>query len=416
MQINRNAYLEKLIRRKKNSLIKVVTGVRRCGKSYLLNTLFYRHLLESGVASDHIIQIALDDIKNKDLRTSDALYNHVCSLVTDNADYFVLLDEIQFVSEFEDALNGFLHIPNLDVYVTGSNSKFLSSDIITEFRGRGDEVRVHPLSFAEFVSAYNGTEEGAWDDFVTYGGMPYISQLENDEDKAEYLTGLFNRLYVNDIIERHKVRNSSELEEILDVLSSSVGSLTNPLKLSNTFKSVKKKTISDHTIKNYISYFEDAFILRRAKRFDIKGKRYINSSSKYYFEDTGLRNARLGFRQTEESHLMENIIFNELCVRGFSVDVGVLETFGKTQEGKTEKKSLEIDFVANKGSRRFYIQSALAMPTEEKAAQEVRPFKGISDSFKKIIVVKDNIKPRLNDDGIETVGIRRFLLDKSILE
>ncbi|MEE3313676.1 MAG: ATP-binding protein [Treponema sp.] len=415
MQIKRDFYLEKLIRRRKNGLIKIVTGIRRCGKSYLLNTLFYSHLLESGVKADHIIQIALDDIQNKSLRNAESLYNHVKSMLADSDEYLILLDEIQFAEEFEDALNGFLHIPNVDVYVTGSNSKFLSSDIITEFRGRGDEIRVHPLSFYEYASACTVSNEEVWDDFVNYGGMPYTLYLSLPEEKAAYLKSLFTQVYMTDIVDRHKVRNANELDEILDILSSSIGSLTNPLRLSNTFKSVKHKVISDHTIKNYISYFEDAFMLSKAKRYDIKGKKYINSSAKYYFEDVGLRNARLNFRQTEESHLMENIIYNELIARDFSVDVGVIETFGKSEQGKTSKKHLEVDFVACKGNQKLYIQSALYLPTEEKRDQEMRPFKSIGDSFRKIVVVKDNIKPRISEDGTELVGIIHFLLDRSFL-
>lgn len=415
MQIKRDFYLEKLIRRRKNGLIKIVTGIRRCGKSYLLNTLFYSHLLESGVKADHIIQIALDDIQNKSLRNAESLYNHVKSMLADSDEYLILLDEIQFAEEFEDALNGFLHIPNVDVYVTGSNSKFLSSDIITEFRGRGDEIRVHPLSFYEYASACTVSNEEVWDDFVNYGGMPYTLYLSLPEEKAAYLKSLFTQVYMTDIVDRHKVRNANELDEILDILSSSIGSLTNPLRLSNTFKSVKHKVISDHTIKNYISYFEDAFMLSKAKRYDIKGKKYINSSAKYYFEDVGLRNARLNFRQTEESHLMENIIYNELIARDFSVDVGVIETFGKSEQGKTSKKHLEVDFVACKGNQKLYIQSALYLPTEEKREQEMRPFKSIGDSFRKIVVVKDNIKPRISEDGTELVGIIHFLLDRSFL-
>lgn len=415
MQIKRDFYLEKLIRRRKNGLIKIVTGIRRCGKSYLLNTLFYSHLLESGVKADHIIQIALDDIQNKSLRNAESLYNHVKSMLEDSDEYLILLDEIQFAEEFEDALNGFLHIPNVDVYVTGSNSKFLSSDIITEFRGRGDEIRVHPLSFYEYASACTVSNEEVWDDFVNYGGMPYTLYLSLPEEKAAYLKSLFTQVYMTDIVDRHKVRNANELDEILDILSSSIGSLTNPLRLSNTFKSVKHKVISDHTIKNYISYFEDAFMLSKAKRYDIKGKKYINSSAKYYFEDVGLRNARLNFRQTEESHLMENIIYNELIARDFSVDVGVIETFGKSEQGKTSKKHLEVDFVACKGNQKLYIQSALYLPTEEKREQEMRPFKSIGDSFRKIVVVKDNIKPRISEDGTELVGIIHFLLDRNFL-
>ena len=415
MQITRNLYLEKLINRRKNGLIKIVTGMRRSGKSYLLNTIFYNYLLQNGIPKDHIVQIAFDDIQNKPLRTAEALYSHITQLISDEKEYILLLDEIQFVKEFEDALNGFLHIQNIDVYVTGSNSKFLSSDIITEFRGRGDEIRMHTLSFSEYTSAHSGTKDEAWDDFMNYGGLPYTLYLQEAEEKEAYLKNLFSQVYMSDIIERHRVKNETELEEILDFLSSSVGSLTNPLKLSNTFKSVKHKVISDHTIKNYINYFEDAFIINKAKRYDIKGKKYINSSAKYYFSDIGLRNARLNFRQTEESHLMENIIYNELLIRGYSVDVGVVEVFGKSTEGKTTKSQLEIDFIATKGSKKLYVQSALNLSTEDKMNQEMRSFKNVSDNFRKIIVVRDNIKLRRNEIGIETIGIMNFLLNEDIL-
>ena len=415
MQITRNLYLEKLINRRKNGLIKIVTGMRRSGKSYLLNTIFYNYLLQNGIPKDHIVQIAFDDIQNKPLRTAEALYSHIKQLISDEKEYILLLDEIQFVKEFEDALNGFLHIQNIDVYVTGSNSKFLSSDIITEFRGRGDEIRMHTLSFSEYTSAHSGTKDEAWDDFMNYGGLPYTLYLQEAEEKEAYLKNLFSQVYMSDIIERHRVKNETELEEILDFLSSSVGSLTNPLKLSNTFKSVKHKVISDHTIKNYINYFEDAFIINKAKRYDIKGKKYINSSAKYYFSDIGLRNARLNFRQTEESHLMENIIYNELLIRGYSVDVGVVEVFGKSTEGKTTKSQLEIDFIATKGSKKLYVQSALNLSTEDKMNQEMRSFKNVSDNFRKIIVVRDNIKLRRKEIGIETIGIMNFLLNEDIL-
>lgn len=415
-EIYRSRYLNKIVRKKKNGLIKIVSGIRRCGKSYLLNTLFANYLKKEGVQSDHIIKISLEDRRNKTLRDPDELYKFVTSKKKDKKDYFILLDEIQLVDEFEDVLNGFLHVPNFDVYVTGSNSKFLSSDIITEFRGRGDEVRMHPLSFSEFFSAYKGTQEEAWDDYVNYGGMPYAASLKTAEDKMEYLKDLFAKLYVSDIIERNNVRGEIEIEEILDVLSSAIGSLTSPLKLSRTFQSVKNKNISDHTIKNYISYFEDAFMISQAKRYDVKGKKYINTSTKYYFEDVGLRNARINFRQTEENHILENIIYNELLIRGFSVDVGVVEVFGKNKKGVTTKTKLEIDFIANKGNQKYYIQSALNLDSPEKAEQEMRPLLKIKDSFKKIIIIKENIKPRRTDDGIVIMGIVHFLLNDDSLD
>ena len=416
MEIKRDLYLNRLIRRENNGLIKVVTGVRRCGKSYLLFNLFHNYLIEKGVAEDHIIEVALDDRSNKELRDPDQMLAYLKDRIKDKETYYIILDEVQLLSEFEDVLNSLLHIRNADVYATGSNSKFLSSDVITEFRGRGDEIRMYPLSFREFCSAYPGSEEDAWEDYYTYGGLPLILTLETDEEKAEYLINLFQKVYLSDIIDRHKIRNREELDELVDILASAVGSLTNPLKLSKTFKSVKNKTISDKTLKKYIDYLTDAFLVSKAVRYDIKGRKYIGSPTKFYFEDVGLRNARLNFRQTEENHIMENIIYNELRIRGYRVDVGLVEVFGKNTENKTEKKHLEVDFVATKGSEKYYIQSAFAMPTDEKRKQEERPLNAIGDSFKKIIVVKDNIKPRRDEMGIVTMGIRRFLLNKNSLE
>ena len=416
MEIKRDLYLNRLIRRENNGLIKVVTGVRRCGKSYLLFNLFHDYLIEKGVAEDHIIEVALDDRSNKELRDPDQMLAYLKTGIKDKETYYIILDEVQLLSEFEDVLNSLLHIRNADVYVTGSNSKFLSSDVITEFRGRGDEIRMYPLSFREFSSAYPDSEEYAWEDYYTYGGLPLILTRATDEEKAEYLINLFQKVYLSDIIDRHKIRNREELDELVDILASAVGSLTNPLKLSKTFKSVKNKTISDKTLKKYIDYLTDAFLVSKAVRYDIKGRKYIGSPTKFYFEDVGLRNARLNFRQTEENHIMENIIYNELRIRGYRVDVGLVEVFGKNTENKTEKKHLEVDFVATKGSEKYYIQSAFAMPTDEKRKQEERPLNAIGDSFKKIIVVKDNIKPRRDEMGIVTMGIRRFLLNKNSLE
>lgn len=416
MEIKRDLYLDRLIRRENNGLIKVVTGVRRCGKSYLLFNLFHNYLIEKGVAEDHIIEVALDDRSNKELRDPDQMLAYLKDRIKDKETYYIILDEVQLLSEFEDVLNSLLHIRNADVYATGSNSKFLSSDVITEFRGRGDEIRMYPLSFREFSSAYPDSEEYAWEDYYTYGGLPLILTRATDEEKAEYLINLFQKVYLSDIIDRHKIRNREELDELVDILASAVGSLTNPLKLSKTFKSVKNKTISDKTLKKYIDYLTDAFLVSKAVRYDIKGRKYIGSPTKFYFEDVGLRNARLNFRQTEENHIMENIIYNELRIRGYRVDVGLVEVFGKNTENKTEKKHLEVDFVATKGSEKYYIQSAFAMPTDEKRKQEERPLNAIGDSFKKIIVVKDNIKPRRDEMGIVTMGIRRFLLNKNSLE
>lgn len=415
MDIKRDAYLNKLIRREKNGLIKVITGVRRCGKSYLLSNIFHNYLLEHGVAEDHIIEIALDIRKNIKLRDPDAMLAYIDSKITDNETYYVVLDEVQLLNEFVEVLNSLLHIKNADVYVTGSNSKFLSSDVITEFRGRGDEIRIYPLSFGEYVSVYDGTIGEAWDDYFNYGGLPLVLTRQLPEEKENYLLSLFKEVYLSDIVERHKIRNRNELDELVDILASAVGSLTNPLKLARTFKSVKNKTISDVTLKKYIDYLEDAFLVSKAVRYDVKGKRYIGSPAKYYFEDTGLRNARLNFRQTEENHIMENIIYNELRYRGFRVDVGVVEVYENRGDGKRSKKQLEIDFIAAKGNTRFYIQSAYSMSTPEKGRQEHNPLSRIDDSFKKIIIVREDKKPRMDDLGITTIGIRQFLLDEQIL-
>lgn len=415
MKIKRDIYLDRLIRREKNGLIKIVTGVRRCGKSYLLFNLFHNYLLERGVREDHIIEIALDDRSNKELRDPDNMLKYVKERIVDKDTYYIILDEVQLLAEFEDVLNSFMHIRNADVYVTGSNSKFLSSDLVTEFRGRGDEIRIYPLSFREYCSVYEGSADEAWDDYFTYGGLPLILSRETTEEKAEYLMSLFQKVYLSDIIDRHKVRHQEELDELVDILASAVGSLTNPLKLANAFKSVKKKTISDKTLKKYMDYLMDAFLVSKAVRYDIKGRKYIGSPAKFYFEDVGLRNARLNFRQMEENHIMENIIYNELRIRGYHVDVGLVEQFGKNSENKTTKKQLEVDFVVTRGSEKYYIQSAFAMNTEGKREQEERPLNAIGDSFKKIIVVRDNIKVRRNDMGIVTIGVRNFLLDEHSL-
>lgn len=415
MEIKRGVYLDKLIRKKKNGLIKVVTGVRRCGKSYLLFRLFHDHLLGSGVPEDHIIEIALDDRSNKALRDPDAMLMFIKENVRDNGDYYIVLDEVQYLDEFEDVLNSLLHISNADVYVTGSNSKFLSSDVITQFRGRGDEIHVYPLSFSEYLPAYQGTEDEAWDDYLVYGGLPLVLTMNDPEDNAEYLNALFQKVYISDIIERHNVRNRAELDELVDILASAVGSYTNHNKLARTFKSVKGKTISDKTIKNYVDYLIDSFLISKAVRYDIKGKKYIGSPSKYYFEDVGLRNARLGFRQIEQTHLMENIIYNELRVRGYHVDIGVIEHSVTNGDGRRSKKQLEIDFVATKGSEKYYIQSAFALPTADKENQERRGLLSIPDSFRKIIVTGGNIKVRRDDNGIITIGLRNFLLDENSL-
>ena len=416
MRIQRQSYLNRLIHKKGNGLIKIVTGIRRCGKSYLLFNLFHEHLLDEGVDESHIIEIALDDRENMKLRDPDHMLEYVKSRITDKEMYYIILDEVQLLAEFEDVLNSFLHIRNADVYVTGSNSKFLSSDVITEFRGRGDEIRVYPLSFREFMSVYDGTVEEGWDDYFNYGGLPLVLSCPTPEEKAEYLISQFKKVYLSDLIDRHKIRNADEFDELLDVLASAIGSLTNPLKLANTFRSVKGKTISDKTLKKYLDYLIDAFLVSKAKRYDVKGRKYINSPAKYYFEDIGLRNARLEFRQTEENHIMENIIYNELRIRGYRVDVGLVEHYGKDAEGKSTKKQLEVDFVATKGSKKYYIQSAFSMYNPEKIEQEQRPLRSINDSFKKIVVVRDHIKVRRNDYGIATMGICNFLLDENSLD
>ena len=417
MEIKRDYYLNELISREKNGLIKIITGLRRAGKTYLLFTLFYKYLLNNGVDKSHIIDIALDDRTNKELRNPDNMLKYIKESIKDDDEYYILIDEVQLMDEFEDVLNSLMHIRNADVYVTGSNSKFLSTDVVTEFRGRGDEIHVYPLSFKEFFSVYDGSVYQAWDDYYNYGGMPFVVSCDTKKKKEDYVKSLFEKVYISDILERHKkIRNKEELDELLDILSSSIGSFTNPLKLSNTFKSEKNKIISDKTISRYIDYFEDSFLISKAKRYDIKGKKYINSPQKYYFEDVGLRNARLNFRQTEESHVMENIIYNELKMRGYNVDVGVVEVYEPNKNGVTSLKNYEIDFIATQGDNKYYIQSALAMRNEEKAKQERKSLINVNDSFKKIIVVKDDVKPRRDDNGIMTIGIFNFLLNDNSLD
>lgn len=415
MEIKRDKYLNMLISKENNGLIKVVTGLRRSGKSYLLFKIFYNYLINKGINKSHIISIQLDDLENEKLRDPYNMLEYVKSKIKDETIYYVILDEVQYLNRFEEVLNSLMHISNVDIYVTGSNSKFLSSDVITEFRGRGDEIHVYPLSFSEYVSAFDGSLDEAWDDYFNYGGMPLILSYKTPSEKANYLTLLFDKVYLSDILERHNIRNKIELDELLDILSSSIGSYTNPLKLSNTFKSEKNKIISDKTINNYISYFEDSFLISKAKRYDIKGKKYINSPFKYYFEDIGLRNARLGFRQTEENHIMENIIYNELKYRGYNVDVGIVNVYGENNLGQKILKNYEVDFIATKGNNKYYIQSALSIENEDKMRQESNSLNNIHDSFKKIIIVRNNIKPRRDDDGIMTIGIYNFLLDGNSL-
>lgn len=427
MQITRNKYLHDLVIREGNGMVKVITGIRRCGKTYLLFELFVHHLIESGVPQDHIITLALDDEANRSFRDPKALYAYLLQLIQDDNTYYVLLDEAQYAISARElrskdeppalysVLNGLLHHRNVDVYITGSNSKLLSTDVMTEFRGRGDEIRIHPLTFSEFMQAFDGDRYEGWAEYVMYGGLPLTLSMHDDEQKATYLTHLINEVYLTDVVERNRLHKSEELDSLVNVLASSVGSLTNPSRIEATFKSVLHSTMSADTINRYIDCLKEAFLINEATRYDIKGRHYIGSPKKYYFEDVGLRNARLGFRQVEETHLMENIIYNELCARGFSVDVGQVEKRTKNQ-GNNERQRLEVDFVANRGYRRYYVQSALRLDTPEKTVQEKRPLLSIDDSFKKIVVVKDVIRPYMDDDGILTMGLFDFLLDSDSLD
>ena len=416
LEIRRDYYLKKLISKQHNGLIKVITGMRRCGKSYLLFTIFRNYLLETGVPVDHIIDMAFDSYENKKYRDPDVLYPHVKNQISDRGMYYILLDEVQLLGDFESVLNGFMRMPNVDVYVTGSNAKFLSKDIITEFRGRGDELHMSPLSFREFMSVYDGNKYDGWNEYVLYGGLPLTVLLPTAEQKIEFLKRLFDETYINDIVGRHRIRNKDEFEELINILSSSIGSLTNPKKLSDTFKTKKGKKISVNTITNYLDYLCDAFVVSRATRYDIKGKKYIDTPQKYYFSDIGLRNARINFRQIEENHTMENILYNELLSRDFNVDVGLVMVSGKDSDGKLVRKQLEVDFVCNKGSKRYYIQSAFAIPDEAKMQQESNSLRRIDDSFKKIIVVKDTPAPWYTEEGILVISIYDFLLNEDSLD
>lgn len=416
MVINRDIYLNRLIASKHNGLIKIITGLRRCGKSYLLFKLFKEHLRNVGVDDNHIIQVDLEDRRNKNLRNPDVLLAHIDSKMKDNDMYYILLDEVQCVKDFEDVLNSYLKIENADIYVTGSNSKFLSTDIITEFRGRGTQICVHPLSFAEIMSVDQRHPIDVWNDYYTYGGLPLVLSLSTDEAKESYLKDLYAKVYLTDIKDRYSIRCDSELQELLQIIASTIGSPTNPSKLENTFKSVKNVTLSSKTINTYLSYLEDAFLIEKSIRYDIKGKKYINTLAKHYFTDMGIRNAILGFRQMEENHIMENVIYNELLIRGYSVDVGMVETRPLNSEGKRIRKQYEVDFVANRGSQRYYIQSAFIMPTDSKERQESNSLLNIDDAFKKIIIVKDYIKPKRNQLGIITIGLIDFLLKPELME
>ena len=415
-EVSRTDYIDWLDRKQGNGLIKIVTGVRRCGKSYLLFTLFRRHLLEKGVQDDHIVALALDDYDNRQYLDADELYKYVRSKVNDGEHYYILLDEIQLVKGFEAVLNGFLHWKNVDVYVTGSNSRFWSSDIVTEFRGRGEEIRVYPFSFVEVYSIYEGEKQRVWPAYCRYGGMPLVWSSERNDDREQYLKNLFEQVYLADIIGRYDLRGKAEIGDLVNILASSVGSLTNPLRLTNTFKSELGKVISQNTVNAYIEYLVDSFLVSRANRYDVKGLKYISSPLKYYFTDIGLRNARINFRQQDESHIMENIIYNELLRRRYSVDVGSVTTNAKNAEGKMVRKNLEVDFIANKGDKRYYIQSALELSTDEKWKQEERSLLSISDSFKKIVIQRQMIEPWYNNHGILCISVEDFLLNQDSLD
>lgn len=415
MVIKRDYYLNQLIASQHNGLIKIVTGLRRSGKSYLLFHLFGDYLKKQGVSDNHIIKVDLEDRRNAPFRDPDALLAYIDSKMVDDKMYYILLDEVQHVPEFEDVLNSYLKIENADVYVTGSNSRFLSTDIITEFRGRGDQIHVYPLSFAEFMSVDSRHPIEAWGDYYTYGGLPHVLTLETPKKKIDYIKRLYSTVYINDIVERYKIKGESELKELIQIIASAIGSPTNPNKLANTFKSLKNVSLSNKTIDNYLIYLCESFLTEKAIRYDIKGKKYINTLSKYYFTDVGVRNAILDFRQQEENHIMENIIYNELKIRGFQVDVGMVEHRTTGKYGKTIRKQYEVDFVANQGSQRYYIQSAFVMPTEAKERQESASLLNIDDSFKKIIIVKDYIKPKRNEEGIVTIGLIDFLLKPELI-
>ena len=415
MEIKRNRYLNTLISKKHNGLIKVITGMRRCGKSYLLFTLFKEHLLSDGIDEDHIIEIAFDAFENKKYRDPDVLYPYLKEQIKDDAMYYILLDEVQLLGEFESILNSLIRMKNVDVYVTGSNARFLSKDVITEFRGRGDEVHMYPLSFAEFMSVYPGTKQDGWNEYMLYGGIPLVLEFTTPDQKIAFLKSLFEETYISDIVGRHNIRNKAELEELLNILSSAIGSLTNPQKLSATFQTVKKKKISNSTIKRYIDYLCDSFLIDSAIRYDVKGKKYIDTPVKYYFTDMGLRNARLNFRQIEETHSMENIIFNELKMRGFNVDVGVIMQYETNEKGSNIRKQLEIDFVCNQGSKRYYIQSAYAIPDQAKMEQEQRSLMLTGDFFKRMIITKDTPAPYYNESGVLIMSVYDFLLNENSL-
>ena len=415
MEINRNRYLNTLLRKRNNGLIKIITGIRRCGKSYLLGTIFKNALIDEGVPENHILHMSLDSFENEKYLNPKEFYTWATEKITDNKKYYFLLDEIQLMDRFESVLNGLNEKPNVEVYVTGSNAKFLSKDIATEFAGRGDEIHMYPLSFSEFKSVYNGDNQHALQEYMLWGGIPLVV-LAAEEDKAKLLKTLFEETYIRDIILKHKIRNQRELEDLLNILSSSIGSLTNPEKLMNTFRTVKKSKITANTIAKYIEYCEDSFLIESAKRYDIKGKAYIETPQKYYFSDLGLRNVRLGFRQNEPTHIMENIIYNELKIRGFEIDIGVVPVIEKNEKAMSVKKQLEIDFICTMGMKKYYIQSAYSLPDSTKREQEIRPFIKSGDSFKKIVITNDITPPVYDDNGILTINFLDFLNNESILE
>lgn len=417
MEIQRNIYLNKIISRMHNGMIKVITGIRRSGKSYLLLTLFRKHLRSAGIQDDHILIMEFDRLENRRYRDPYVLLDYLKRQITDEGDYYILFDEVQMLQDFEEVLNSLLRESNLDIYVTGSNSKFLSKDVITEFRGRGDEVHIFPLSFQEFMQVYDGDVYNGWAEYMMYGGLPLTVTLKTDEQKIQYLTNLFRETYIKDIVERNNIEKQQELEALLNVLASSIGALTNPAKIEATFKSRMHSSISSNTISKYIGHLEEAFMINAAQRYDVKGRKYIGSPLKYYFEDVGLRNARLDFRQIEETHLMENILYNELRMRGYNVDVGAVnQRYIDKTSGSKLTRHLEIDFVANLGSKRYYIQSAYQLPDAAKVKQEKASLLAMNDSFKKIIIVKDIIKPFQDDDGILTIGLFDFLQNSNSLE
>ena len=416
MEFNRDLYLQKLISASKNDMIKIVTGIRRCGKSYLLFEIFRNYLLSQGVAEDHIIGLALDDNRNKDLRNPDKLLDYIDSqLIQDGQTSYVILDEVQMVDDFVGVLLSMTHMRNVQTYVSGSNSRFLSKDVVTEFRGRGWEIRVRPLSFAEYLEGVGGDKRDALEDYYTYGGLPAVAKMETPEEKEAYLKDLYRTIYLKDIIERNRLQNEEGLEEVFRVLASSMGTAVNPTKIANTFKSVANIKISSHTITKYIEYLKDAFLVSEALRYDVKGRKYIGSDSKFYFEDPGIRNAIIGFRQVEYSHMMENVLYNELCARGYSVDVGLVEVWEKNEKGNIVHKRVEVDYVINRGSQRIYVQSAYSMPDEEKRDQEQRPLIKINDSFRKIIISGEHKGKFYNDEGVLRIGVFDFLLDRDCL-